>query len=87
MNKKLQDLRKKIDSTDDKILLLLRERIDLMGKIGKVKRESKLPLRDEGREREKLNIIEEKAKKLGLPDQLITQIWVFIFMYSEEIER
>lgn len=87
MNEKLQDLRRKIDQIDDEILRLLKERVDLMEIIGKLKKQGNLSVRDVKREKEKLKIIDEKAKKLGLPADLTAQLWTFLFTYSEEIEK
>lgn len=87
MSEKLQDLRKKIDSIDDQILLLLKERIGLMEKIGLIKKQSNLCIRDDKREKEKLKIIEQKAEKLELPVAFISRLWTAIFIQSEEIEN
>lgn len=83
----IQIIRQKIDQIDEKILLLLKKRIDFMQKIGKIKKQSSLSIRDNQRERKKLKIIEEKAKKIGLPVQLINQLWTSLFTHSEEIEK
>lgn len=87
MSEKLTDLRQKIDRIDDQILLLLKERIGFMEEIGKIKKQSSLSIRDDKREKEKLEIIEEKARKLGLPAGLIIQLWTVLFTRSEEIEK
>jgi chorismate mutase/prephenate dehydrogenase len=87
MNEKITELRQKIDRVDDQILLLLKQRIELMEKIGAIKKQGSLSIRDDEREREKLKTIEQKAKKLGLPAALVTQLWKAIFVQSEEIEK
>lgn len=87
MSEKLQDLRQKIDRIDDQILLLLKERVGFMEKIGTIKKQNGLSLRDDKREREKLEIIEQKASKLGLPVAFISRLWSAIFVQSEEIEK
>ena len=87
MSEKLQDLRQKIDRIDDQILLLLKERIGLMEKIGLIKKQSNLSIRDDRREKEKLKIIEQKAEKLELPVGFISRLWTAIFIQSEEIEK
>jgi len=87
MSEKLQDLRQKIDRIDDQILLLLKERIGLMEKIGLIKKQSNLSIRDDRREKEKLKIIEQKAEKLELPVAFISRLWTAIFIQSEEIEK
>jgi len=87
MSEKLQDLRQRIDRIDDQILLLLKERIGLMEKIGLIKKQSNLSIRDDRREKEKLKIIEQKAEKLELPVGFISRLWTAIFIQSEEIEK
>lgn len=87
MSEKILDLRQKIDRIDDQILLLLKERMGFMEKIGSIKKQNCISIRDEEREKEKLETVEQKAKKLGLPERLINQIWTAIFIQSEEIEK
>lgn len=87
MNENLLNLRKKIDSIDDHILQLLRDRIDFMEKIGEIKKQSSLSIRDGEREKKKMKIIEQKAKRMRLPLGLISQIWLVLFKQSEEIEK
>lgn len=87
MSEKLPDLRHRIDCIDDQILMLLKERIGFMKKIGGIKKQNSLSIRDDQREEKKLKIIEQKAKKLGLPVMLITQLWKVFFIHSEEIEK
>lgn len=87
MTKQLQIIRQKIDEIDDQILLLLKNRVDLMKEIGKIKKQNNLSVRDDQREKEKIKNIEQKAKELKLPPQLPTQLWTALFLYSEEIEK
>jgi chorismate mutase/prephenate dehydrogenase len=87
MSEKITDLRQRIDCIDDQILLLLRQRVELMEKIGEIKKQSSLSIRDDERERDKLKTIEQKAEKLGLPATLVTQLWTAFFIHSEEIEK
>lgn len=87
MNNELADLRKKIDLIDDQILDLLKERVGKVEEIGRLKKQLNLPIRDSGREKEKIRLLEEKARKLNLPHQLITQLWNLLFLESEKIEK
>lgn len=87
MIEELSELRQKIDDIDDQILLLLKQRIGFMEKIGRVKKQSNLSIRDDKREKEKLELIKEKAKRLGLPAALINRLWSALFKQSEEIEK
>ena len=65
--KEISSLRRRIDEIDGEILKLLRKRVELAGKIGVLKREKGLPIRDEGREKDIYARLSEKAKILGLP--------------------
>jgi len=86
MTDKLFALRQKIDLIDDRILLLLKDRIDLMEAIGKIKKLDNQDIRDDKRENEKIEIIKKKAVKLNLPRDFIIKLWDLIFLESEKIE-
>lgn len=87
MTDKLYSLRQKIDYIDNQILSLFKNRVDLMKKIGEIKKQNNLSIRDDQREKEKLKNIEQKAKNLGLPQNLIIQLWTTLFLHSEIIEK
>ena len=52
-------LRKKIDEIDDKLLILLKERLEVSKKIGEIKKKNNMPIYDPVREQE---IIEMSIK-------------------------
>lgn len=62
----VSQLRRKIDEIDDKILLLLKERIEISKLIGKIKLENAEPIRDLQREKEKYRQVMKRASELGL---------------------
>ncbi|HTY75522.1 MAG TPA: chorismate mutase [Candidatus Nanoarchaeia archaeon] len=62
----LKQLRKKIDSVDEKILLFLAERVKVCEDIGLAKKSQGLPVHDPKREEEVFNLIRTKAMELGL---------------------
>ena len=68
-------LRKKIDAIDDKIVLLLKDRMDLCKSIGKVKGESGLSVRDLRREDEVYLHAMAKALESGLDPQKVEAIF------------
>lgn len=45
-------LRKKIDEIDDKLLILLKERLEVSKKIGEIKKKNNMPIYDPVREQE-----------------------------------
>jgi len=65
--KEISSLRRRIDEIDGEILNFLRKRVELAGKIGVLKREKGLQIRDEGREKDVYAKLSGKAKILGLP--------------------
>lgn len=87
MNDNLKTLRQKIDEVDGQILSLLKNRIDLMKQIGETKKQNNLTIRDIQREKEKIEIMKQKAEKLNLPEQLINTVWTELFILSEKIEE
>ncbi|MCS7125213.1 MAG: chorismate mutase [Candidatus Bathyarchaeota archaeon] len=75
MSEKITALRQKIDEIDEKILLLLKERIEISKKIGEEKRKRGIPLRDLERENEKYRQIAEKASKLKLDPEEVKKVY------------
>jgi chorismate mutase len=59
----LQELRVQIDGTDDEIIRLFRQRMDISAEIAKYKRQHDLPIRDPAREQQKLRDMAAKVKK------------------------
>jgi chorismate mutase len=57
----LEDLRREIDAVDRKILELVRERVELVMKVGEYKRERKMPVYDPARESEMLERLSNAA--------------------------
>lgn len=60
------NLRKKIDEIDEKILFLLKERIEVCKLMGRIKMEKGLPTVDPERENQKYCDVANEAKKLGI---------------------
>lgn len=58
----IEELRRQIDSIDDQILTLLNERAELVLKLGSLKKERGLPIRDPDRENTILARIQRKNK-------------------------
>jgi len=75
--KNLDSLRNKIDRIDEKILNLIKKRLDLAKEIGRYKKESKLPLKDTKREKEILD------KKIGV----YKKIWKLIIEESKKVQK
>ena len=68
-------LRKKIDAIDENFVLLLRDRIELCKRIGKIKQENGLAVKDLRREDEVYLHIMAKALESGLDPQKVEAIF------------
>ncbi|MGQ9641900.1 MAG: chorismate mutase [Candidatus Bathycorpusculaceae bacterium] len=79
---KIALLRKKIDEVDEKILFLLKERDEISQKIGKIKLEKGIPIRDSQREGEKYRYIMERVTELGLNPKAVRNIYRNIIAMS-----
>jgi len=75
-------LRKKIDTVDEKIVLLLKERMDLCKNIGTVKAKNGLSVKDHRREDEVYLHVMAKALESGLDPQKIEAIFKNIIALS-----
>ncbi len=83
---KLEELRKRIDEIDDKILELLNERMEVVHEVGKLKNQSGAPIYRPEREMEILKRLKSKNNGL-LPDKAIDAIFLEIFAVSRNLER
>ncbi|MFH1402801.1 MAG: chorismate mutase [Candidatus Altiarchaeota archaeon] len=79
----IEDLRKKIDSMDDKILGMIEERVDLAKRIGIVKRKKNLPIEDADREGE---VLARMARKTRLKKDFVRKIFEDIISYCREVQ-
>ena len=84
--KKLEELRKKIDSIDDEILKLLNERMKVVKEVGELKNKTKAPIYRPEREQEILNRLKKKNRG-PLTDSAIDAIFLEIFAVARNLER
>ena len=82
----LQELRKKIDELDAKLVELLNERANIVIEIGKIKNVDARPIYAPDREKQVLDKI-LKANKGPLPDRCLTAIWRELMSGSFVLER
>ncbi len=68
-------LRKKIDAVDSKIVLLLKERMDLCRSIGTLKVKNALSVKDQRREDEVYLHVMAKALEVGLDPQKVEAVF------------
>lgn len=83
----MDNLRRKINKIDDQILKLLKERVDLVKKVGEYKKRDNLAIKDVKREEEVVEGLINKAKDYDLPKNLIQKIWREIFDFSYKMEK
>ena len=76
----LQDLRKKIDVVDNKIMLNLKERFNLTHKVGLYKAKNNLSAFSKEREQEIYKAKRELSKKFNLDDVLVEKIFKSIIV-------
>ena len=79
-------LRKKIDSIDENFVLLLKDRIELCKRIGKVKEENGLAVKDLRREDAVYLHIMAKALESGLDPQKVEAIFKQIIDLSVSVQ-
>ncbi len=87
MSSELEQLRQKIDETDQSLLRILAERMGLVDKIGAYKRENGLEVRDEKRRAEVLTARVSTGKSLGIAENVIRKLFETILDYSETREK
>ena len=85
-DKKIQILRKKIDSIDSKIIELLNKRMNASIKVGKIKSKLDVPIQDKDREQ---TIIDRliKLKSENLSDDQLINIFSAVFKSSRDIQK
>lgn len=87
MNDELENWRKQIDAIDKKIIDSLAERIEIVKKIGKYKKEKKISALDKKRWQEILKYNLSKAQGLGLPKKFIKDLLNLIHKQSLKIQK
>lgn len=87
MENPLEDFRKSIDLIDDSLINLLAERLRVVEKVGRYKKEKGLPPLDAARFQKVLTTKMEKAQALGLNPELVKEVWNTIHKYALELEN
>ena len=86
MDKRIIQLRDKIDSIDKKIIQLLKKRMKISKEVGKLKEQLDIPVEDKGRENEIIKKLTYQAGKSLSEEQLI-RIFTAVFKSSKQIQR
>lgn len=85
--KKIEDLRKEIDNLDHELLNTLVKRMTIVKQIGELKDSYGLPVVDEKRRAELLQIISEKAKSFNLSADFIKKIFTEIHDHAVDLQK
>jgi prephenate dehydrogenase len=80
------DLRSMIDRYDKQMLSVLGHRIDTARKIGKLKMNQAAPVVDPDRERRMMTVRGEWGKSLGLPPDLVEELFAVILKHSSRVQ-
>ena len=80
------DMRSMIDSYDKQMLAVLGQRIQTAGKIGRLKKNQASPVVDPDRERRMMLQREAWGESLGLPKEMVEELFSIIIKYSTQIQ-
>ena len=86
MDKRILNLRKEIDKIDEKIIALLKSRMDLSRKVGELKAALHIPVEDKGREEEIIQRLGELADR-NLKEEQLIRIFTAVFKSSKQIQK
>lgn len=87
LNKEIKNLRTEIDKLDQRILKLLKQRIHVTEKIGKIKKSNSSDILDTQRESEIFSNLLEAGGNLEIRDDFIISLWRQIIEYSYKIQN
>jgi prephenate dehydrogenase len=82
-----QDLRGVIDRHDKQILSVLAHRLNMARKIGKLKKHQAAPVTDVDREKRMMRQRKDWGQSLGLPEDLVEDLFAVIVKHSSRIQE
>lgn len=83
----LDNLRKQVDKVDEEILKLLGKRVEIVKKIGQLKKQQGKPVFDKKRWQQILESSLKKSEDLGLSKVFVKNILQKIHQYSLQIQK
>ena len=86
MDKRILNLREEIDEIDEKIITLLKSRMDLSKEVGELKAALHIPVEDKGREEEIIQRLGELADG-NLKEEQLIRIFTAVFKSSKQIQK
>ena len=87
VNKEIKNLRFEIDKLDQSLLNLLKQRIHIAEKIGKIKKSNSSDILDTKRESEIFSNLLEAGENLKIRDDFIVSLWRKIIEYSYKVQN
>jgi len=79
-------LRSKIDKIDEKILKLIAERFETVSRIGRIKHENGLKIKNKSRETAIFAKIKKLSKKFGLSHDFVSRLYEMIIDESRKLQ-
>ena len=86
MDKRILELRQKIDTLDEKIIQLLKKRMGISKEVGKLKEKLDIPVEDMRREQEIIDRLTQQAG-INLSEEQLIRIFTAVFKSSKQIQR
>ena len=86
MDKRILELRQKIDTLDEEIIQLLKKRMEISKEVGKLKEKLDIPVEDMGREQEIIDRLTQQAG-INLSEEQLIRIFTAVFKSSKQIQR
>ena len=83
----LQKLRTAIDTIDQELLSLIKNRLMLTAEIGRIKKENNMDIIDISREDTLFNSLEERCKEMDLDKVFIKKLWRLVLNASYQSQE
>jgi len=80
----LEEIRKKLDSVDKKIIDMIAARMELVKEISQIKKDKNMPLYDKEREKEVLKNIKLYAEEQGIDTTFIEDVFKLVIFYMRQ---
>ena len=86
MDKRILELRQKIDTLDEEIIQLLKKRMGISKEVGKLKEKLDIPVEDMEREQEIIDRLTQQAGR-NLSEEQLIRIFTAVFKSSKQIQH
>ena len=86
MDKRILELRQQIDKLDEEIIRLLKKRMGISKKVGKLKEKLDIPVEDIARENEIIDRLTPQAGR-NLSEEQLIRIFTAVFKSSKQVQK